>query len=259
MEVVQQLSGQGIYAFFLVLARMSGAFLTAPVLSSRLIPVRAKLIVALGFTTAATPLALRSPVPTDVAALAVLAVKEVIVGSAIAFTVAVVFAAVAFAGSLLDLTIGFSFANVVDPLSSTNVSIIGQVYSLVASAVFVAIGGPDTVLGALVRSFDVVPLSQTPNFGGIAAAAIASMSGLFAVGLQIAAPVIVALLATDAAVGLLARLAPQMNIFSVELPAKIAAALVLMALTAPLFVEAVSSHLQGGLDQMLRLLLGGGV
>jgi flagellar biosynthetic protein FliR len=258
MEVVSQLGGQGIYAFVLVLARVSGAFLTAPVFSSRLIPSRAKIILALAFTVASLPLAAQGTVPTDIVELGVLAVKEVLVGSAIAFAVAVVFAAVAFAGSLVDLTVGFSFANVMDPLSNTQISVMGQVYSLVASAVFVAIGGPELVLAALVRSFTVVPLTHVPDTGGIATMAIRSMSGLFSVGLQIAAPVIVALLATDAAVGLLARMAPQMNIFSVELPAKVAATFLLLALTAPLFVGSVGDHLQAGLDQMVRIVVGGG-
>lgn len=258
MELIDQLGGQGIYAFILVLARVSGVFLTAPVFSSRLVPTRAKIILALAFTMAAMPIAAQGAVPTDVVELGVLAVKEVLVGSAIAFAVAVVFAAIAFAGSLVDLTVGFSFANVLDPLSGTQISVMGQVYSLVSSAVFVAIGGPDLVLAALVRSFGVVPLESIPSSSGIATMAIRSMSGLFSVGLQIAAPVIVALLATDAAVGLLARMAPQMNIFSVELPAKVAATFLLLALTAPLFVGSVGAHLQAGLDEMVHVVVGGG-
>ena len=123
MDVVGQFTAGGVYAFMLTLARISGLFLMAPVFSSRLIPVRAKLTIALGVTLAAAPIAAgEGTVPADVARIAVLVVKEVIVGSAIAFAVGLVFAAVTFAGGLIDLTVGFAFANVVDPVNNAQIS-----------------------------------------------------------------------------------------------------------------------------------------
>jgi flagellar biosynthesis protein FliR len=259
VAVIQQLSAGSAAVFMLTLARISGLFVVAPVFSSKLIPVRAKLLVALALTLAAAPLAGHVPAATGTATLVVLMLKEVLVGAALAFVVAVVFAAIAFAGSLIDLQSGFAFANVVDPLQNTQISVIGQVYSLLASAVFVSIDGPGLLLAGVVRSFDVVPVTAMPAFSRMSGAIAGSLAGLFAVGLQVAAPIVVTLLVTDIAIGFLARIAPQMNIFGIELPAKIVAVFVLLLVTAPLLISSMSSQLANSFDRMFTMLLGGTV
>jgi flagellar biosynthesis protein FliR len=258
VEILTAFAVTGAPTFALTLARVSGVFLMSPVFSSRLIPVRAKLLVALGITLAAMPVAAGStPVPESIAEIAVLAVKEVLVGAALAFSVSLVFAAVAFAGGLIDLTVGFAFANVVDPVQNAQISVMGQFYSLLASAVFVAIGGPDMVVAGLIRSFQVVPVTEMPDWPSLSGAIVSSVSGLFAVGIEVAAPVLVAMLVTDAAVGFLARIAPQMNIFSIELPGKVIAMFILLLVTAPVLVSSIGSELQHGIAQMFRMIIGG--
>ncbi len=254
MEVVSQFQAGGILPFVLVLARISGLFAMAPVFSSRLIPMRAKLLVALAISLAATPIAATSEVPADVGALFLLVLKEILVGLSMAFAVSVVFAAISLAGGLIDLTVGFSFASVLDPLGGAQVSIIGQFYSLAATAVFLSIGGHALLLGGLVRSFEVVPIERMPDFADLTAAVLRSTGGLFAVGLQIAAPIIVTLLVTDVAVGFLARVAPSMNIFGIELPAKVAAMFALLVVTAPFLVSTFSNRIQAGLESALSVL-----
>jgi flagellar biosynthetic protein FliR len=257
MEVVNQFTATGAAVLMLSMARVAGLFMVAPVFSSKLIPSRAKVLIALAISLGVAPAAGKNGAPTALVELAVLAVKEVLVGAAIAFSVALVFAAVAFAGSLIDLTVGFAFANVVDPLQGTQISVMGQLYSLLASAVFVAIAGPELVIAGLVRSFDVVPVTQMPAWSSLTGEIVQSMSGLFAVGLEVAAPVLITLLVTDTAVGFLARVAPQMNIFGIELPGKIMAMFVLLAVTAPFLVTSISSQLGDGFDRMFAMLLGG--
>jgi flagellar biosynthesis protein FliR len=254
VEAVDQLAAQWMPAFILVLARISGLFIFAPIFSSRLVPMRAKLLVALGISFAAAPIAATQALPTDLIELAALVVKELIIGSAIGLSVACVFSAVQFAGGLIDLTVGFSFANVMDPLQNTQISIVGQLYSLLASAVFLTIGGHTLLVGALVRSFDVVPVNGWPNFADLTAGVIHASAGLLAVGLALAAPIVVTLLVTDVAVGFLARIAPQMNIFGIELPAKVLATFALLIVTAPFLVEGIAGRFDTGLDFTLRLI-----
>ena len=88
---------------------------------------------------------------------------------------------------------------------------------------FLTIGGHTLLVGAVVRSFDVVPINGWPNFDDLTAGVVHASGGLLAVGLALAAPIVVTLLVTDVAVGFLARIAPQMNIFGIELPAKVLA------------------------------------
>jgi flagellar biosynthetic protein FliR len=258
MDIVNEFSQTSAAVLMLSMARVAGLFMVAPVFSSRLIPARAKVLIALAIALGVAPAAGRNGAPTQLIELAVLAVKEVLVGAAIAFSVALVFAAVAFAGSVIDLTVGFAFANVVDPLQGTQISVMGQLYSMLASVVFVAIDGPGLVIAGLVRSFDVVPVTEMPDWHSLTGEIVNSMSGLFAVGLEVAAPVLVTLLVTDAAVGFLARVAPQMNIFGIELPGKIMAMFVLLAITAPFLVSSISGQLGEGIDRMFGALMGAG-
>ena len=196
--------------------------------------------------------------PTNIAEVAVLAVKEVLVGAALGLLGRRSCSRpCAFAGGLIDLTVGFAFANVVDPVQNAQISVMGQFYSLLASAVFVAIGGPDMVIAGLIKSFEVVPVTEMPSWPSLSGAIVNSIGGLFAVGLQVAAPVLVTLLVTDAAVGFLARIAPQMNIFGIELPGKIAAMFLLLLVTAPVLVSSIGQELQSGIAQMFRMILGG--
>ncbi len=258
MELIDQFTTTGVYGFMLTLARVSGLFVVAPVFSSRLIPTRAKMGIALAITFAAMPAAITGhAAPTALVEVVVLVMKEIVMGAAIAFTVSLAFAAVAFAGGLIDLTVGFSFANVVDPVQNMSISIVGQVYSLLASAIFVTIGGPGLVVAGLIKSFSVVPVTAMPAWPSMTGAIASSIGSLFAIGLQVSAPIIVTMIVTDAAVGFLARIAPQMNIFGIELPGKIAAMFILLVITAPFLVSHVSGQLANGIDSMFGMLAGG--
>ena len=259
MEILTSFAAVGAPAFALTLARVSGVFLMSPVFSSRLIPVRAKLLLALGVTFAALPVRDRRQTDSRQHRRGRRRWPSRRCWSAprSAFSVSLVFAAVAFAGGLIDLTVGFAFANVVDPVQNAQISVMGQFYSLLASAVFVAIGGPDMVIAGSIKSFQVVPVTEMPYWPSLSGAIVNSIGGLFAVGLQVAAPVLVALLVTDAAVGFLARIAPQMNIFGIELPGKVAAMFLLLLVTAPVLVSSIGQELQDGIAQMFRMILGG--
>lgn len=248
------LGAQWLPAFILVLTRVSGLFIFAPIFSSRLMPMRVRLLLALALTLAALPSQVAMPLPTDIVALAALAIKELVIGSAMGFSVAVVIAAVQVAGALVDMQGGFAFANVVDPMQGTQISVLGQVYSLLGSGVLMVTGGHLVIVAGLVQSFQVVPIDQLPAFDRLLPATIESATGLLASALVIAAPVVVTLVLTDVAVGFLARLAPAMNIFGIELPAKIIALLALLAATMPFLVGSVHAHIVDGLGPFLDLI-----
>ena len=248
------LAGQWLPAFFLVLARVGGLFLFAPIFSSRLVVSRVKVLLALSLTLALVPSELARTVPTDVVSLAALMVKEVVIGTAIGFSVSVVVTAVQVAGAYVDMIGGFAFANVVDPMQGTQISILGQMYSLLGTSIFLVTGGPLVVIAGFSRSFDMVQIDQMPAFDGLARGAVEATAGLLATAIVIAAPVIVTLVLTDVAVGFLARLAPQMNIFGIEMPAKILALLALLAATMPLLAGTVQQHVLDGLGSAFQIL-----
>jgi flagellar biosynthesis protein FliR len=235
-----------VIGFVLVLARVGGMFLLAPVFSSKFLPARAKLIAAGAISVALTPIALQNQkLPSDPLDVSALFVKEIGIGLAFALALGALGAAVQAGGSLLDTLAGFSFGAIVDPITGVQSAVFAQLYGIFATLIFVLTGGDHVMILGLARSYDLVPLGTLPGTGHLAALATAGLAQVFLIGLEIAAPVMIALLLADAAFGLVARAVPQMNVFVVGLPLKVILGFVVVGTTLPF----VSSHLQGDLQQ----------
>lgn len=256
-SLLPQLAGERLVGFVLVLARVGPLFLLAPVFSARFIPGRAKLIAAAALALALAPLATRGQtLPADVVGLAATLLKEIVVGIAFSFVIAALGAAVQAGASLLDSLIGFSFASLIDPITNMNNAIIGQVYALFTALVFVVTGGDQVMIGGLGRTYEVVPLADFPTSGTLAQLGVSTLGSIFGIGLAIVAPVVIALLVADAAFAIVARAAPQMNVFAVGLPAKILLGFATIAASLPFVATHVQDDLQSAVWSALRGLGG---
>lgn len=224
-------------AFLLVVARLSGLFLLAPVFSSPMIPVQIKVLALLGLALAMTPIVAADPtqVPTEAFAVMLALVKETIIGLALGFAVAIVFAAIQVAASMIDTSIGFAMANVIDPLSNSQASVFGSFYSMVATLAFLAVNGHHWMIEGFVRSFKLVSISQMPQFDKILQGTQDIFFQLFMMAFQIAAPVLVTLLLVDVVLGIVARVVPQMNVFFVGIPLKIGIGMLAIIIALPTF------------------------
>jgi flagellar biosynthetic protein FliR len=228
-----------LLAFMLVAARLSGLFLIAPVFSSNMIPGRIKIMALLVLAATMMPIVatdLNGQVPQTFIELMLLVGKEVLVGFALGFSVAIVFAAVQVGASLIDTSIGFSLANLIDPTSGSHTTVFGSFYSMVAMLALLALNGHHYMLAGFTKSFEVLSLTQSPDFERLSAGIVAISGSLFAMAFQIAAPVLVTLLLVDVVLGIVARVVPQMNVFFVGIPFKIAAGMVAIIITLPAFV-----------------------
>jgi flagellar biosynthetic protein FliR len=249
-----------VAGFMLVLGRISPLFLLAPLFSSRLMPARAKSVVAVALAIGLAPIAMRGTggaagqLPADVMDLAALMLKEILVGLAFAFALGAFFAAVAVAGNLLDTLIGFGFGALVDPVTGNSGGAVNQLYALVGVVVFIAIGGDAWVIGGLARTYEAVPLLSAPDVGSLVEGVQVAFSGIFAAALQVCAPVLLAIVLTDAAFGLVSRVVPQLNVFAVGFPAKVTVGLVLIAASLPFFAGWLDDELQRSVGAALRAL-----
>jgi flagellar biosynthesis protein FliR len=233
-HVLNQLAGNELAGFILVLARVGPLFLLAPPFSSPMVPPRVRGIIAVGISIGLAPLALHGQhIPTDPLTLAALVVEGMLVGLGFAFSFAVLFAAVESAGSLADLGAGFSYGNLINPVSGEESGPLTHVYSLVGIGVFLAIGGEAWLLRGLARTFQLVPLTSAPRIATLVGGAEQVFSTVFTSAVEIAAPVLIALLITDAAFGVVSRVVPQLNVFAVGFPAKVAVALLLVGASLP--------------------------
>jgi flagellar biosynthesis protein FliR len=232
--LLHQIGSDKVTGFFLVLARVSPLFLLAPLFSSKMIPARVKGIVAVGISIGLTPIAVHGQqIPTDPMAVAGMLVVQVLVGLAFAFAVGMVLSAIEAAGALTDMAAGFSYGSVIDPINGNSGGTMTNLYSLVGLAMFIAIGGDAWTLRGLSRTFDLVPLTKAPAITTLTTGVEQAFSTIFVSAVEVAAPVILALLITDVAFGMVSRIVPQLNVFGVGFPMKVGVALLVVGAALP--------------------------
>lgn len=253
--LLRQVGEQHVIAFFLVLARIGPLFVVAPLFSSKMIPLRARGVAAVGLAVGLSPLALNDQtVPTDAASIAGLIGKEALVGFAFAFAISVLFAAVSIAGSFIDTLIGFSFGGLVDPVNGNQSSVLSQIYTLVGVMVFIAIGGDTWMLQGLAKTYDLVGLTELPAIGALVGGAQHTFATIFVSAVQLAAPVLIALVITDAGFGVVSRVMPQLNVFAVGFPAKILVGFLIVAASLPFVAGWIGNELQRSVMSALQTL-----
>ena len=252
-----QIAGGTVAAYILVLCRIGPLFLLAPIFSSRLIPARAKLIAAGSITFALAPLALKGQVvSTDPVTLAFDIFKEIGVGLVFAFVIAAIGSAAAAGAALMDTMFGFSYGALIDPVSNIQNTPLGQLYSLFTAMVFVTTGGDQIMVMGLSRSYEVLPLDHFPTLNIFAGAALVGIGKIFLIGLMLAAPVVIALLVTDAAFALVSRAVPQMNVFQLGIPVKILMGFGVIAASLPFVAVHIRDDLASAVVAALEAIGG---
>lgn len=254
-DVMGQFGEQHVTAFILVLARVSPLFVLAPMFSSKLVPVRVRGIVAVALAIGLSPVVAKGvTLPTGVMDVTWLVLKEMLVGGAFAFAVGGLAAALSAAGSFIDTSIGFSYGSLVDPLTGTQSTVLSQAYTLVGMLIFIAIGGDGWVVQGLARTYDMVGLDQAPALGRLVGGVDAVFGSIFISAIEVAGPVLLALILTDAAFGVVSRVVPQLNVFAVGFPAKVVVGLLLVAATLPFVAGWISSELQQDVGSALQAI-----
>ena len=226
--------GQSITAFFLVLGRVSPLFVLAPLFSAKQIPMQVRGVIAVALAIGLTGLAMHGQtIPTQPMQVAGLMIVQLLVGILFAYAIAALLAAVQTAGGLADIVSGFSFGATVDPVNGNPGGVFTELYGLIGLMLFIAIGGDAWMLRGMARTFTLIPLTKAPQLGSLANAAEVSFVSVFTSALEVAAPVILTLLITDVAFGMVSRVVPQLNVFSVAFPLKVGVSLLAVAATLP--------------------------
>lgn len=224
-------------ALLLPFFRILGLFTSAPILSQRSIPLRLRITVSLAIAALVAPLMPAAPA-LDIGAPAgwLVVAGEALIGFAIGFVARVVLAAVELAGEAIGLQMGLSFAGFFDAYGG-HVNGVSRLLNTLSLWAFVAINGPVLLVAAVVHSFDVIPPATA--FGDwIARVQPASLgAGIFELGVMIALPFMALLLFVNLGLGVVSRIAPQLNIFAIGFPVTIGSGLLLLALAMPLLQQ----------------------
>lgn len=224
--------------YFLIFTRMSGLFLVAPFYGSRNVPQYLKIGFCLLITYILYPLFFRADVvlPDQLLPYLMLVAGELLVGLILGFASSLVFSALLMAGQVLDTQIGFGIVSVIDPLSEHQMPLIGNFKNMLALLVFLSTNSHHLLLSAVVDSFRLAPITGAAFHPAITDHIVTLVVGMFVIAFKICLPVLVALLLTDIALGILVRTMPQMNIFVVGVPGKIIVGIFVLSLALPFYI-----------------------
>ena len=236
-----------IATFIWPLTRILGLIATAPLFGNISIPVRVKvglgvllaLIIAPGLGT------LPSMDPMSLNGLLILA-QQFIIGAAMGFAIRIVMAAIEMAGEIVGMTMGLGFATFFDPQSQGRSSAISQFLALLALMIYLAANLHLAVLSVLADSFNTMPISALPIGGQPFQLFIGWGGRIFSAGVQLALPIVAALLITNIALGILTRAAPQLNLFGIGFPVTICVGFVMIGLVLPYMTTPLDRLFQEG-------------
>jgi flagellar biosynthetic protein FliR len=220
-----------LWAFFRVL----GLFTSAPVLSMKNIPRRVRISLAILIVVCAEPSLPEMPnIRLDSPEALMVIAHEVLIGLTMGFAARVVFAAIEFAGELVGLQMGLNFASFFDPMSGGQVTAVSRFYGTTAAWLFVVMNGHLMLTAAVLHSFSAFPVSPQPMaFLNVVQPQVWGAE-IFKLGLWVSLPVVGMLMLVNLVMGLVARVAPQMNIFSIGFPVTLGVGLTGLWLTLPM-------------------------
>jgi flagellar biosynthesis protein FliR len=250
-----------VYKMMLLMFRTGALLSTVPIFGHQSIPriLRVWLIMLLAvMLLPASSLAGYEP-PATLFHLVTVILGELAIGFTMGFAIIVFFSAVQFAGHFIGLEMGLAVANVMDPMSAGQISIIGEFYYLVSILIFLMIDGHHMVIEALAQSFRVIPIaggSFPPALGSY----ISSLTfNVFVLAVKLSAPIVITLFIVNIVLGIVARTVPQMNVFIVGFPLAIAVGLIMIYFSMPFFKDVLVyafNALGGDISRLIGFMAG---
>ncbi len=241
-------------AMVLVIVRLSGLMIFAPVFSSDAIPARVKVVFVLAVSFLLAPVV--SALPLAHVELGVMPVLgELAVGFVFGLGLSLLNEILLFTGQLLGFQFSFSLVNLLDPNSQIQTPLLGQMFTLLGTLVVLGAGLHRTMLLAFLRSFRDAPVGDLFFNAHAGLAMVTAMSGVFFASLQLAAPVMAATLLVEVVISVVGKLSPQLPVMMIAVPAKtMLGYVVLIGSLAlwPRFLESRFSLLLDGVEQLLR-------
>ena len=206
-------------------------FVAAPFFSSGVIPIRIRAVFALYVTAAILPMLVNTfgNIPENMFSYALLIGSEALIGILIGFLMSIIFAAFQLAARFFSFQMALGIAQVMDPVSQIGISIVGQLWTAMGIMIFIAINGPHMLIIATFESYQAAHVFNIARHGEVLFIVLAeTMGAMFLVALKLAFPILITLFVLSVTLGLLAKAAPQMNIFMLGFPIQIGVGFLIM-------------------------------
>lgn len=248
-----------IAAFVFPLARILAVVMTAPVFNNIALTTQIRLILGLAISFALAPALPAMPaIPVDSWQGLMVLAQQILIGVVIGFTLSIMFSVVDLAGQLIGLQMGLGFASFYDPQSASQTPVLSEFLGLLATLIFLALNGHLLTLSVLAKSFTLLPVGGGPFAAKGFVAMLTWSATLFSTGVLLALPLIAALLIANIALGVLARIAPQLNIFAVGFPVTIVVGFTVLTLSMPYLGAALERLYDNGFVALSGVLRAGG-
>lgn len=240
-----------ITGFLWPLTRIMGLLSVAPLYGNVSVPAMVKIGLGILLTLIIAPTVPVGPAmePFSYAGFLILA-QQMLIGLAMGFVMRVVFACMEMAGELSGLSMGLGFATFFDPQTQGRSIAISQFLSLVATILYLALNVHLAVLSTLADSFSTMPITAAPMGGRVFEQIVGWGSKVFSSGVQLALPIVAALLITNVGLGILARSAPQLNLFGIGFPITLTVGFVMLAVAVPYMGAPFARLMQDGLEMI---------
>jgi flagellar biosynthetic protein FliR len=240
-------------AMTLALVRVSGMVAFAPFFSSTALPMRTKAVFVGSVAFLLAPLVAVMPSAQASVSFSAL-LGELAVGLVYGLTLALLNEMLLFAGQIAGLQFSFSLVNLMDPASSIQTPLLGELFQLMGTLVVIAAGLDRILLASMVRSFRVAPLGSYALVPVTALGIVRSAGGIFLAAIELAAPVLAATLLVEVAVALLGKLSPQLPVMSLTVPLKTLTGFLILTGSLALWPRFIEARFSGLLDLAERLI-----
>ena len=253
-----ELPAQLVMIYFLLHLRFVGLMFSSPIFTTPLTPMPFRYIFAVMLTVCSVGIIKTEDIPLiyfdEVIFIAAICLREIIIGIALGFISALPLFALRVAGEQTGSIMGFSMAQIMDPTTQQETSILGQLHFLVAMWFYFRWNGHLLMVQALIETLKLVPPGQVSLFPAGDLSLGTWLQNIFVLGIRMVVPFYCSLVLSDIGLGFLARTVPQMNIFVVGLPVKVMLGFMVLAAILPLVMDLVHANIERWIEFALSVI-----
>jgi flagellar biosynthetic protein FliR len=254
-EIDASVIGAWLANVLLPFFRISSFFILAPVLGTKLVPGRVRIILSFLVTLAVVPVLPKMP-PVDMVSFDgfILVGQQVLIGLCMALVLQLLLQMFVLAGQLIAMQMGLGFASMMDPANGISVTVVSQFHLMLVTLLFVTMNGHLAMIEVMVESFNVLPITDGFVSSNALYTVIGWASWMFAGGVLMSLPAVASLLVINAALGVITRAAPQLNIFAVGFPFMLVIGLFILWLTLRSYLPHFDHFTREALEMMASVV-----
>ncbi len=232
MNIVYDQLVKELVWYLLPVFRIAAFVTAAPILSTGMVPVRIRFIIAVAISIAVFPgLTPSTDIDPVSLSMVLMILQQILIGVSLGFVMQFIFAAVVNGGQLIGMQMGLGFAQMMDPQTGVNVPVVSQFYNIIAVLLFLSINGHLVLIQIISESFNLIPVTGEGMSMSAIEALVFFSTWMFSGALIMVLPAVVALLMINMVMGVFTRATPQMNIFAVGFSVTITAGFIVIMVT----------------------------